>query len=151
MKSPKSWMILIISGLFFLSCAGGYQQTPFKTLVEEANSRAGESVTLGGYILNIQETGDQTVITVLQTPLGLRDRPQSENRSQGSFVVLYPGKLNPDDAGRKRKVTVTGKIAGTSQEKIGNCPDPCLKIESRKFRVWPQYEKQFWGHPTDGP
>lgn len=46
MKTPKGLMIIIFIGMFFVSCAGG-SQIPFKTMIEEADSRVGESVILG--------------------------------------------------------------------------------------------------------
>ena len=140
---------ILIMGLTFTSCAG--QQTNFKPLMQQIDSRIGETVTLGGYMLDTREAGNQTYIIVLQAPLGLRGRPQSEDKSQGRFVVVYQGALDPNDVGSRRKLTATGKVLGTAQEKIANCPDPCLIIESSNLHVWPLYEEQFWGYPTDGP
>lgn len=149
----KKWfgiMSILIIGLSFMSCAGA-RQTAFKPLVQEADSRVGESVTLGGYMLGTRMTGNQTRIVVLQAPLGLRGRPQSEDKSQGRFLIVYIGTLDPNDVGRRRSLTVTGTVLGTAPKKIAICPDPCLKIESSILHVWPQHEEQFWGYPTDGP
>ena len=140
--------ILIIS-LVLASCGG--QQTQFKPLMQQFDSRIGESVTLGGYMLDTRETENQTHIIVLQAPLGLRGRPQSENKSQGRFLIVYHGTINPNDVGHRRSLTVTGKVLGTAQQKIADCPDPCLTIESSILHVWPVYEERFWGRPTDGP
>ncbi len=149
MKKCFSILGILIIGLTFTSCGG--RQTKFKPLIQQADSRIGESVTLGGYMLDTREADHQTHIVVLQAPLGLRGRPQSEDKSQGRFLVVYQGRLDPNDSGPGRKLTVTGTVLGTAQEKIANCPDPCLKIESSSLRVWPLYEEQFWGYPTDGP
>ena len=140
---------ILIIGLTFTSCGG--RQTNFKPLIQQIDSRIGQSVTLGGYMLDTREADNQTHIIVLQAPLGLRGRPQSEDKSQGRFVVVYRGRLDPNDVGSKRKLTVTGTVLGTAQEKIAYCPDPCLKIENSNLHVWPLYEEQFWGRPTDGP
>ena len=53
MKTPKDLMIIIFIGLFCVSCAGG-SQIPFKTMIEEADSRVGESVILGGIYSRFQ-------------------------------------------------------------------------------------------------
>jgi starvation-inducible outer membrane lipoprotein len=143
------WGILIFA-LAVTSC-GGVRQTRFKTLLQEIDSRIGESVTLGGYMLDVRTTDNQTRIVVLQAPLGGRGKPQSEDKTQGRFLVVYQGTLNPNDVARRGRVTVTGTVLGTAHEQIANCPDPCLKIESSRLHVWPQYEEQFWGYPTDGP
>ena len=149
MKKCFSILGILIVGLVFTSCGG--QQTKFKPLMQQVDNRIGESVTLGGYMLDTREADNQTHIIVLQAPLGLRGRPQSEDKSQGRFVVVYQGRLDPNDVGPRRKLTVTGKVLGTAQEKIANCPDPCLIIENSDLHVWPLYEEQFWGYPTDGP
>ncbi len=149
MKKCFSILGILIVGLVFTSCGG--QQTKFKPLMQQVDNRIGESVTLGGYMLDTRAADNQTHIIVLQAPLGLRGRPQSEDNSQGRFVVVYQGRLDPNDVGSRRKLTVTGKVLGTAQEKIANCPDPCLIIESSDLHVWPLYEEQFWGYPTDGP
>lgn len=149
MKKCFSILGILIVGLVFTSCGG--QQTKFKPLMQQVDNRIGESVTLGGYMLDTRAADNQTHIIVLQAPLGLRGRPQSEDKSQGRFVVVYQGRLDPNDVGPRRKLTVTGKVIGTAQEKITNCPDPCLIIESSDLHVWPLYEEQFWGYPTDGP
>ena len=127
----------VIFALFFLmSCAGVSQQVPLETLVQEAENRVGEPVTLGGYILDTRTIGEKMHMTVLQTPLGLRGRPQPENTSEGNFLVAYNGALNLNDYRRNRQVTVTGKIAGIAKEDFDNCPRPCLKIESSDVKVW---------------
>jgi hypothetical protein len=51
MKTPKGLMIIIFISMFSVSCAG-VSQIPFKTMIEEADSRVGESVILGGYIID---------------------------------------------------------------------------------------------------
>ncbi len=139
MKTPKDLMIIIFIVMFSVSCAG-VSKIPFKTMIEEADSRIGESVTLGGYIIDSQIVSDKTDITVMQTPLDWRGKPQSEDKSEGRFLVSYEGKFNPYDYSPKDRITVTGKIAGIAKEKLEHCPSPCLKIESSKLRVWRESE-----------
>jgi outer membrane lipoprotein len=139
MKTPKDLMINIFIVVFSVSCAGG-SQIPFKSMIEEANNRVGESVILGGYILDSKIVGDKTDITVMQTPLDWNTKPQSRDKSEGRFFVSYEGQFNSNDYSQEDRVTVTGKIAGIAQEKLENCPRPCLKIESSKLRVWREHE-----------
>ena len=61
MKTPKDLIIIIFVVLFSVSCAG-VSKIPFKTMVEEADSRVGESVILGGYVLDAHMSGDRTDI-----------------------------------------------------------------------------------------
>ena len=83
-KAPG--LTTVTFALFFLiSCAGVSQQVPLETLVQEAENRVGEPVTLGGYILDTRTIGEKIYMTVLQTPLGFLGRPQPENTSEGNF------------------------------------------------------------------
>ena len=139
MKGKKDLVISIFITMLSVSCSG-VSQIPFETMTKEADSRIGESVTLGGYILNSQPMDGKTDIIVIQAPLGFNGEPQSEDKSEGRFLVSYVGKLNPDDYARHRRITVTGKIAGINSEKPEACPSPCLEIESSKLRIWREYE-----------
>ena len=136
MKKALGLTIVIFALFFLISCGGVSQQVPLETMVQEAENRVGEPVTLGGYILDTQTIGEKIYITVLQTPLGFGGRPQSENTTEGNFLVAYKGELNLNNYRRNRQVTVSGKIAGIAKEDVENCPRPCLKIESSDVKVW---------------
>jgi len=139
MKTPKGLITIVFIVLFSDSCAGG-SKIPFKTMIEEADSRVGESATLGGYVLDSNMIGAKTDITVLQTPLDWNTKPQFREKSEGRFLVSYEGKFNPNDYSPEDRLTVFGKIAGIAKEKVEHCPSPCLKIESSKLRVWREHE-----------
>ena len=143
MKTPKGLLISIFIVMFFVSCGGG-SRVPFKTMVQEADSRAGEEVVLGGYILESHMSGYKmdirTNITVLQTPLEWNTKPQTKDKSEGSFFVSYLGKFNAQEYEPEDRITVTGKIAGLTEEQVEHCPSPCLKIEGSKIRMWRKHE-----------
>lgn len=148
MKTPKGLIPIMLVALFAVSCAGG-SKVPFNTMIAEADSRVGESVTLGGYIINSQVAGDKTNITVMQAPLGRNTKPLSRDKSEGRFFVSYEGRFNPSDYSPEEGLTVSGKIAGIARETVEDCPSPCLKIESSKIRVWRKYE--YYPPPSGGP
>jgi len=143
MKTLKGLLISICIVMFFVSCAGA-PKIPFKTMVEEADNMGGESVVLGGYILDSHMSGYRmdikTNITVLQTPLEWNTKPQTKDKSEGSFFVSYGAKFNAQDYEPEDRITVTGTIAGLTEEKVKHCPSPCLKIESSKIRMWREHE-----------
>ena len=148
MKTSKGMLISICIVMFFVSCAGA-PKIPFKTMVEEADSRVGESVILGGYILEAKSKGDRTEIAFLQTPLDWRTKPQSRDKSEGRFIVLYNGEFNPYEYDKEDRYTVTGTIAGITKENVEHCPSPCLQIESGLLRVWRAHE--YYPPPSGGP
>ena len=148
MKTSKGLLISICIVMFFVSCVGA-PKIPFKTMVEEADSRVGESVILGGYILDSKIRGDRTNITILQTPLNWNTKPQTRDKSEGRFFASHNGIFKAKDYSSDDRITVTGNIAGLTEEKIEHCPSPCLKVESSKIRMWRAHVP--FSHPGGGP
>lgn len=140
MTPLKTLMVVVLMAMFCVSCAGA-PRIPFQTIVAEADSRIGETVELGGYIMDSRIIIDKTDIIFLQTPLNWNKKPLTRNYSEGRFFVSYQGKFYLNEYDRnKDRFTVTGKIAGTTAENPDLCPSPCLKIESSKIRAWRDIE-----------
>jgi len=76
---------------------------------------------------------DQTIIKVLQAPMGIREEPKSRDHSEGRFMISQKGLLDPEIYSKARKVTVAGIVVGTVVEKINDFPQPYLKIQSREI------------------
>lgn len=112
----------------------------FKILVQETDKYLGNTVILGGYILDTQNLVDKSSIKVLQVPLGLGETPKSRDDSEGRFIVSHKGFLDPEIYSKNRRLTVAGKIVGIEVEKIDHFSQPYLKIESREIYLWPKEE-----------
>ena len=128
----------------------------FKILLENPNKYKGDSVILGGYILETDNLTDQTIIKVLQAPIGSRDEPKSRDYSQGRFIILQKGFLDPEIYSKDRKITVAGTVVGSVIEKIDEFSHPYLKIQSREIYLWPKdqeyppasyYDPWFYPYP----
>ena len=115
----------------------------FKTLVQEEDKYKGYTVILGGYILETKNLADQSTIKVLQAPLGFREEPKSKDHSEGRFIILQKGFLDPEIYSKDRKITVAGKVVGTVVEKVDGFPNPYLKIESREIYLWPESQPYY--------
>lgn len=114
--------------------------TPFKTLIESSELYLGKTVILGGYIIQTENKTGDTIIKVLQTPLDLWETPTEVDKSEGRFIVLQKGYLDPVIYSKGRRITVAGSILGVEKEDIASCPNKCLKIESREIYLWPEYK-----------
>lgn len=79
-------------------------------------------------------------MTVRQTPLGRDEMPVSRGRSDGGFLLLYNGHLEPEVYEKGRRTTVAGKVVGRAVEGTGKCPSPCVKLEYRQIYLWPMYD-----------
>ena len=108
---------------------------PFRTLLNEADSRVGKTVILGGYIQDTLNLDGTTLIEVLQAPLTFRDVPKSREYSEGSFVVLSRGVVERNRLLNGRAITVAGKVLGLSKEKRENCP-PHASILRLRRSIW---------------
>jgi outer membrane lipoprotein len=115
----------------------------FNTLVQDMDRYIGKAVILGGYILETKSFPGETTFTVLQTPLVSGEEPDSKDRSQGGFVLIYKGSLKPDLYEKDRRVTVAGKVIARVHEQAANCPDPCVKLEYRQIYLWPLSEGRY--------
>ncbi len=148
MKTSTGLLISMCIVMFLISCAGA-PKIPFKTMVEEADSRVGESVVLGGYIIDAKIRGDRTNMTILQTPLEWNTKPQTRDKSEGRFFASHNEEFNANSLSADDSITVTGTIAGLTEEKVEHCPKPCLKIESSKIRIWRAHVHYY--RPSGGP
>ena len=117
------------------------QPVSFKSLDQETDRYIGNMVTLGGYILATKNLAGESVMTILQAPLGFREEPKSKDQSEGRFIVSQKGFLDPEVYKKDRKITVAGEIVGSALEKIDDYSHPFLKIESHEIYLWPEYKQ----------
>jgi outer membrane lipoprotein len=113
----------------------------FQTLLQHAAEYSGKTVILGGYIIDVQNLNAQTMMKVLQVPLKFGEEPDVKTKSEGRFIVVYDGFLDPEIYAKNSAVTVAGAILGTMVEDVGDQPITYLKIQSREVYLWPEYEK----------
>jgi outer membrane lipoprotein len=116
---------------------------PFKTLVKNMDQYKGRTVILGGYILELRNGSDETLITVLQAPLNYWGHPKSRGLSEGRFIISQEGTLEAEAYNEGRGLTVAGKVAGQATQKIESCPFPCLQIESLEIELRPRFAFDF--------
>ena len=76
------------------------------------------------------------MIIILQTPLGFREEPKSKDHSQGRFILVQKGFLEPEVYSKDRKITVAGKVIGSVVKKVDDFSHPYLQIEGREIYLW---------------
>jgi outer membrane lipoprotein len=166
MNVLKTACLVFLMSFFVMSCSVISQQirkesmapVSFKMLLQETDKYLGNTVILGGYILETQNLADKTSIKVLQVPLGLGETPKSKDDSEGRFIISHKGFLDPEIYSKDRKLTVAGTIVGTVVEKVGHFAQPYLKIESREIYLWPKeddylrpyYDPWYYPYPYYG-
>lgn len=79
---------------------------------EATQAAQGAEYLWGGKILQVENRGDNTEITVLSYPLSGKESPQARKESTGRFVAVYPGYLEPVDYAQGKYITVLGAFSG---------------------------------------
>lgn len=141
-------LLLVLPALFLSACSvvsrdirrDAAPDITFESLKPDAAPYEGETVILGGYILETVNLAEQTRILVLQAPLSLRGEPKARDRSGGRFVVLYDGFLDPEVYKRERKLTVAGEVMGTEPTRINGHEYPLPVLKPLEIHLWREHE-----------
>jgi outer membrane lipoprotein len=131
--------------------AEALSDVPFDRLVTDIDTYRGETVILGGHVVEVRNEARQTVIVVLQTPLGSGQEPQPPDRSQGRFMLQHDGFLDPEVYAKGRAVTTAGRVIGTKRETIDQEPYDYVVIEAREIHLWERMEDLYRYHPYRSP
>lgn len=110
----------------------------FIELQTQVEGNLGAVVLLGGRMLDIKRVGMSTEITVLQIPLGSRDRPENSDRSQGRFLVQADRYLDPEVFEKGLRITVVGKVVGTEIRTIDAYDYTFPKLQAIEIKLWPR-------------
>jgi outer membrane lipoprotein len=117
---------------------------PFKTLAAQPEQYVGQTVVLGGYILDVSNRSQETHLTVLQAPLDFQDEPKARDMSKGRFLVVTDEFLDPMVYEKGRKVTVAGTVLGRETEKIDAYEYSMPKIRSMELHLWDKPEYRYY-------
>ncbi len=121
----------------------------------------GKSVVWGGEIIQVinQEDGT-TEIEVFQEPLDFTGEPKERGVSEGRFLVLSDGFLDPYVYRTGRRITVAGELREEKIEPLGEIYYRYPLITSKQIYLWPVYypypyyaydpwwyDDFWWGYP----
>jgi outer membrane lipoprotein len=109
---------------------------PFSELIAAVDQYKGQTVILGGYIVSVENLKDQTRIVAVQTTLGVGQKPNSKDLSQGRLILIYKGFLDPEVYTKDRQITVGGRVLDSSANDPKS-PFPYLEIELEDIHLWP--------------
>lgn len=105
------------------------------------DSSRGEKVLWGGVIASSKNEASQTVIEVVQVPLGSYDRPGDIDNSKGRFIVEHRGFLDTAIYVEGREITVAGEMMGTREGKIDEMDYTFPLLKSIKIHLWEKKEE----------
>jgi outer membrane lipoprotein len=120
---------------------------PFSRLASRVHAYEGRVVIVGGYVLEVRNRGQTTLLVVLQAPLDSSQEPLNADLSEGRFMVLHDRFLDPEVFTKGRKVTVGGVVQGVTNEMIGDQPYGYLTLASREIFLWEKKDYPPWVNP----
>jgi outer membrane lipoprotein len=97
----------------------------------------GADVVWGGKILDVRNLAVETEIQVAAYPLDRAQRPQQSAPTQGRFIVVLPGFVEPLDFPPGRFVSVRGRIDGSRMRRIGDADREYPALRREELHVWP--------------
>lgn len=128
-------------------------------LRQSAEPYLNKQVMFGGVIVDIHNFPDKTEIEVLQKELDFFGYPDRGDASEGRFIFVKEGFLDPEIYAKGRYVTGAGKIEGSRTGKIEDSEYrfPLVKVE--ELYLWEQFTQgpyygPYYGHyygPYFGP
>jgi outer membrane lipoprotein len=111
----------------------------FPELQASVDSYRGRLVLLGGEVLSAKQLKTGTKIEVLQLPLNFLDEPSGDRTtSQGRFLAVKQGFLDPLTLPTGTKVTIVGEVTGGSTQPLDEMEYTYPMLEIRHLKIWPR-------------
>jgi outer membrane lipoprotein len=92
---------------------------------------------LGGDIVSARNLAEGTLIEVLQKPLDALDRPCDIDHTEGRFMALCGGYLDPAIYSKGRHITLAGRVLGTRSDTIGEITYVYPLLACLEVHLWP--------------
>lgn len=111
----------------------------FHQVFQNPEAYKGKIVIWGGEVVEtINQKDGTTLIIVLQRPLDWTEEPEFR-RSEGRFIILVQGYIDPYVFRRGRRITVAGEILGKKVMRLGELEYPYPLLLSKQIYLWGQY------------
>ncbi len=132
--------------LMLTSCAGGISQQardqityagPFVAVQQDPAKYQGETMLLGGKVIETSARAEATEMVVLQLEIGSRDRPMDNDKSQGRFLVRSAQFIDPAIFPQGTLITVVGRLQGSETRLIGEMAYTYPVIDIVEIKKWP--------------
>ena len=94
-------------------------------------------VVLAGEIIDTRPRAGGTEIEVLSRPLGDGDAPQRTDATDGRFIMIAPGFLDPAVYARGRRVSMVGTVLGGEERALGDQPYRYVLARPDQIYLWP--------------
>jgi outer membrane lipoprotein len=96
-----------------------------------------QTVRWGGAIIEIQNRSDHTRLTILSYPLNNDGRPRLDAPSQGRFIAVVTGFLEPSLYAPDREITINGVLRAGIVKKVGDYDYAYPVVNAEINYLWP--------------
>jgi outer membrane lipoprotein len=93
-------------------------------------------VIWGGRIVNVRNFTDHSEVEVLAYPLDSSQRPKANDAGNGRFIAVMPGYVESLDYPDGGMVTVSGRLAGTRSDRVGDAAYVFPLVTVNGAHVW---------------
>ena len=157
-RFPSGKALLILALLLLILFAGcapiskelrvqADRTVSFQQVSQNPEAYKGKIVILGGEIIETSNQKDgTTLIVVLQRPLDWMQEPKIQ-RSEGRFIILVEGYVDPYVFRRGRRITVAGEILGRKVMRLGELEYPYPLLRSKQIYLWGEYHYSPYPYP----
>lgn len=141
-------VLIVISG-----CAGVIskpviqqvnQQAELAAVVAAPGTYTGDMVLWSGRIIATEPLKEGTLIEILHKPSDFNQRPEQSDRTQGRFLALNTGYLDPAIYETGREVTIAGRFNEMRTRPLGEIDYTYPLVAVKEIYLWPQREKEVY-------
>lgn len=97
-----------------------------------------QTVRWGGVIVEVENAEDLARLTVVHFPLTRYGKPITSENSDGRFVVLSEGFLDPIIYAKGKLITVIGQVEGSETQQIDKRTLTLPVIRLQENHLWPE-------------
>jgi len=151
MKARLFILIIISSAILWGGCAHVIskdvlkevnQDIAFTRLLKDPVSYRGQTVLLGGVIVEATQNPEGTLLEVYQTDMDYEKKPINTDVSEGRFLALYNGFLDNEIYSKGRKITVAGVVTGVRTMKLGEIDYHYPFLLIREIHLWEKEQRK---------
>lgn len=143
--SPTHTAILLILALGCSGCAHIFsdeilkdvdRDLTFEVVRQDPTAHEGESILLGGVIVDVFNREADTRLEIYETELDAWGKPVKLDQSRGRFFAFCEGFLDAEIYRQGRRITLVGTVTGTETVKVDEAEVvfPCITV--RHLHLW---------------
>lgn len=115
------------------------QTITFEQILTSPDAYKNKMVILGGTIIKTINLPDETLIEVIEQPLGSRNQPVNPEASKGRFLIMLKEFKDPAIYSAGRLITVAGELTGYQQRLLGETNYNYPVISPKEYHLWKPY------------